>query len=702
MQRTISPLHLFIFGCLGLLACLAMMLVGAVGYFILADDPTPEVAIASPAPLPTMTTPLASAPTPLPPTAVPASPTATTLNTNPSFGRPTVANDDQNSKLQPTPLPTLAVNPPAAIIQQPVPPYAAANLDALLGATYPPHNYFDAVERLALLDLGSRTVTKPSYEVGDRETFFAGENKVEAKLMAATDHAYFWVETSLNFDQEDVDFAAEQLESYYYPLVSDLFGEAWQPGVDNDPHFSILHLDDVDNSDELGYFTDLDEYPRTLYSDSNEQEMIYLNMSQLELNEDLYFGTLVHEMQHLSQWHIDPNETAWLNEGISQLVELYVGLDTVDTAPYLEAPEVGLNSWSYDEQTIDAHYANAYLFSVYFWEQLGETAVRELVRHPANGLAAVWDLLPKYDARSLSEFVLDWAVAVYLDDPTAGTAYGFTELDLERPSFIHQIRLPNREITGTLDPFGVHYYDLFFPGLTTITFVGDTTATLFDDPTNEHGTVWFAADDNEVNGQLTAVFDLHNLNTATLTFDAWYDLEEEWDFGYVSVSTDGGDNWELLLPGHAVEGTYGPGFNGRSADTPDAHNGWVSETIYLDDYAGQLILLRFELFTDSSGPSRGLALDNIAIDELGYSTTVDDNQGEWTAVGFVQTEATLAQQWGVAIIQYGEQTQVTQLPLNSFNQGQWTVELGPGGGTLVLIPLTPFIDTPANYWLKVQ
>lgn len=520
--------------------------------------------------------------------------------------------------------------------------------------------------------------------------------------MAVSDHAYFWVEDGLDFAQDDVLFAAEQLESYYYPLVSDLFGKAWQPGVDNDPHFTILHLDDVDNSDELGYFTDLDEYPQSLYSDSNEQEMIYLNMSQLELNEDLYFGTLVHEMQHLSQWHIDPNEKAWVNEGVSQLVELYVGLDTVETAPYLEAPQVSLNLWAYDEQTIDAHYANAYLFFVYFWEQLGETAVYELVRHPANGLASVWALLPKYDTRSLSQFVLDWAVAVYLDNPTAGKAYAFTALDLDLPLIEDQIRFPKREITGTLDPFGVHYYDLFFPGLTTITFVGDTVATLFDDPDNEHGTVWFAADDNEVNSQLTAVFDLSNLDTATLTFDAWYDLEEEWDFGYVSVSTDGGTSWELLLPSHGVEGTYGPGFNGRSANAPDAHNGWVSETIYLDDYIGQLILLRFEMFTDSSGHSRGFALDNIAIDELGYSTTVDNQQGEWTAIGFVPTEAQLAQQWGVAIVQYGERPQVTQLPLNSFNQGQWTVELGPGGGTLVIVPLTPFIDTPANYWIKLQ
>lgn len=684
MPRTTFSTNLFIIGCLGLLACLAVVLVSAVAYVMMAEEPTPEVAVASPAPLPTVPT-----ATLLPATAV----------STPTPHRQPTLSSDQNSKLQPTPPPTLTLNPPTTIIQQPPPPHAAASLNALLGASYPPHNYFEAVERLALLDLGSRTVTKEPYQLGDRETFFAGEKEIEAELMAVSDHAYFWVEDGLDFAQEDVQFAADQLETYYYPLLSDLFGEAWRPGVDNDPRFSILHLDDVDNSDELGYFTDLDEYPRTLYSDSNEQEMIYLNMSQLTLNEDLYFGTLVHELQHLSQWHLDPNETAWLNEGISQLVELYVGLDTVDTTPYLDAPQVSLNLWSYDEQTIDAHYANSYLFLVYVWEQLGETAVHELVRHPANGLASVWAVLPKYDARSLPQFVLDWAVAVYLDDPTAGKAYGFMGLELERPLVQEQIYLPNREITASLDPFGVHYYTLDYPGLTTITFVGDTLTPLFDDPANERGTVWFATDDHEVNSQLTAVFDLRNLDTATLTFDAWYDLEEEWDFGYVSVSTDSGHSWELLLPQHAVEGTYGAGFNGRSADAPDATNGWISETIYLDDYTGHTILLRFELFTDASGRSRGFALDNITINELNDNAALDNH---WTASGFVPVEAQLTQQWGVAILNHSNPPQITPLPLNSFNQGQWSIELGSTGGTLVIIPLTPFVDTPANYWIKLQ
>ena len=37
--------------------------------------------------------------------------------------------------------------------------------------------------------------------------------------------------------------------------------------------------------------------------------MLYLNMGNLTVGEDLYYGTLVHEFQHLAQWNVDGNET---------------------------------------------------------------------------------------------------------------------------------------------------------------------------------------------------------------------------------------------------------------------------------------------------------------------------------------------------------------------------------------------------------
>ena len=144
--------------------------------------------------------------------------------------------------------------------------------------------------------------------------------------------------------------AAEHLETNYYARLNHLFGQPWEPGIDGDSRFSVLHLAGSGDIYELGYFSDQDEYPQTIFQDSNEQEIIFLNMGQLEIGSELYFGTLVHELQHLSQWNLDKNESTWFNEGISQLAEQYVELNTALPDAYLSQPDTRLDRWEYDDR----------------------------------------------------------------------------------------------------------------------------------------------------------------------------------------------------------------------------------------------------------------------------------------------------------------------------------------------------------------
>ena len=300
---------------------------------------------------------------------------------------------------------------PDSVRQQPPGGLEQESLAALLAADYPAHDLFTVAQRLGRSTPRSRTVPATPYQAGDLRTFFAGNGTVEARLAAVTEHTYFWVETGLEVDDETLRMAAETFEREYYPRLIHLFGQEWRPGVDNDPHFSVLHLAGDEASDaELGYFYSGDEYPRALSSGSNEQELVYLHANALAPGSDLYSGTLVHEFQHLVQWYLDGNESVWLDEGLSQLAELYVGLDTAETLDYLQAPETPLHRWGSGE-SIYAHYAATYLFCVYFWEQLGEEAVQELARHPANGLAAVASVLAGTGAdRSLTG---SWATGVW-------------------------------------------------------------------------------------------------------------------------------------------------------------------------------------------------------------------------------------------------------------------------------------------------
>jgi hypothetical protein len=248
----------------------------------------------------------------------------------------------------------------------------------------------------------------------------------------------------------------------------------------------------------------------------------------------------------------------------------------------------------------------------------------------------------------------------------------------------------------------VHYIDLDFRGPSVITFAGDTAAELIDAPPRSGEQMWFAPAENDTNAQLTAAFDLTTVEQATLKFSAWYDLEDEWDFAYVSISSNGGQSWELLLPDHAKTGNFGPAFNGRSEDASDAVEGWVKETISLNSYIGRSVLIRFEVLTDSAVLGRGFAIDDLAIPEIGYQSDVENGSDGWEVNGFVQTGWQLPQQWAVQLIHGGPEPQVVPLPLNELNQGQWRIDIGKGGGVLVIIPLTPFIDTPATYWLNME
>jgi hypothetical protein len=40
------------------------------------------------------------------------------------------------------------------------------------------------------------------------------------------------------------------------------------------------------------------------------------------------------------------------------------------------------------------------------------------------------------------------------------------------------------------------------------------------------------------------------------------------------------------------------------------------------------------------------------------------------------------------------------LELDTLNQFQGVIDLGPEGSTLVVVPLTPFVEESASYWLR--
>jgi hypothetical protein len=599
----------------------------------------------------------------------------------------------------------LDLNPPSDIEQTVLEGNEDANLMALLEANYPARDYYENAYRLSSEDVGSRVVNSGPYNLGDFKRFSTEDGSVEAELLAITEHVYFWAESSLRLNKSDVEAAALRFEAQYYDSIVKLFGEEWRPGIDGDPHFSVMHLDGFSDDGELGFFDSGDEYPKSINSSSNEQEIIYLNMENLRIGEELYFGTLVHEVQHLIHWNLDANEAAWLDEGLAQLTETYVGLDTVDTEPdYLADTGIQLNIWEYeDEDLLYAHYGASYLFVLYLWEQFGEQAIIELARHPANGMAAVFAILRDFRPDlTLSDLIGDWAVANYLDDTSGNTKFGYQNTRLSRPSHAIEVKQPPFNTVSEIEQNSVHYARLNLSGKTTISFAGDSVIELTDSPPHSGQLMFYSPGIDEVDAQLTRAFDLTNLNSATLNFWTWYDLERDFDYGYISISTDGGVSWRLLVPDNAQGGEFGPGFTGRSQDKRNNIKGWIQESISLNNFVGQPVLIRFEVLTDSAIADGGFAIDDIEIPELGYITDLEASDGGWQADGFVRLGWRVPQMWSVRYIQNGSAPQVYPLELNDQNLGQWTLGASSQGGVLVIVATTPFVTEPASYWLSLE
>ncbi|MDP4089158.1 MAG: immune inhibitor A, partial [Bacillota bacterium] len=120
----------------------------------------------------------------------------------------------------------------------------------------------------------------------------------------------------------------------------------------------------------------------------------------------------------------------------------------------------------------------------------------------------------------------------------------------------------------------------------------------------------------ETDNNITAKVDLRGKTSAALSYNIWYDIEEDWDGGFVQVSADG-INWKSLATPNTVSDFKNPDgypsiLNSLPAYTGKS-NGWLSEKIDLSAYAGKEISIRFRYATDWGTELAGMFVDNIAV-----------------------------------------------------------------------------------------
>ncbi|MET8154335.1 peptidase M6 immune inhibitor A [Actinoplanes sp. NPDC049668] len=367
----------------------------------------------------------------------------------------------------------------------------------------------------------------------------------------------------------------------------------------------------------------------------------------------MYEGTFAHEWQHLLQSYTDPDEELWVNEGLSDYAQTLVGyVDGTATVYHagMDAhlacfqgfgdvrtryntnprpcggPQNSLNLWD-EGEPIDvlADYGNAYQFMLYLRDRFGPEALSRLHRDGADqGLAGVSAALG--DDVNLYQVIHDFQTMTLVDkvvgDSPDGVMVGVPRRRVISPSLRSTVNLaePAAYDDPGAAPNGADYVRLRNAAgrplsgsqLRSVRFSGARTLPV-------QGLKWTVRDGALFSGDATDL-DVAAVVAASvpaadpvLRVRQKYATETGYDFGYVTVSADGGHTYTAVAGDRTVQGPLGPAVSGES--------GGFAETTYdLSGYAGKRILIGFRYVSDASVNKGGWLIDGV---RLGGKTVTD-------------------------------------------------------------------------------
>ena len=539
-----------------------------------------------------------------------------------------------------------------------------------------------------------------SYTQGRQDTFWLTDLEalrpytIQATLRLVTPHAYWYVEDGSNASQSDLERAAGVFEAEIYPRVSAAFGTEWTPGIDNDPHLTVLH---ARLRGAAGYFSSVDEYPSSVHPHSNQREIIYIDGNASgRIGSRQYLAVLSHELQHAIHWNGDSSEETWITEGLSEVAAAVAGYRPTNQNAFLISPTVSMINWP---DHIASYYGAAFLFLDYLATHYGTRAdLALLVKEPADGIQGIDAYLAGlgYNA-TFRDVFKDWTVAVLLDEP--GGPYGYPDKDVRVRVTARMDKSGQRE--SSIPQYSAEYTAInVLRGDIRVRFQGQRENTLL--PTSlDGGNCWWSNRGDSISSTLTQELDLSGLDTATLRFRTWFDVEEDWDYAYVEVSTDGGSTWDILPAAgtstrNPLANSFGPGYTGRS-------DGWLEAEVDLTAHARQTVLLRFHYVTDDAINNIGLCVDDISVPEIALLGGGLSEDG-WQAEGFLRTDNRVPQDYIVQIIEVGDETRVREMALDGNNFGEMTIRdlEGLDEVTVVVAALAPKTDQEASYTLTIE
>jgi immune inhibitor A len=144
---------------------------------------------------------------------------------------------------------------------------------------------------------------------------------------------------------------------------------------------------------------------------------------------------------------------------------------------------------------------------------------------------------------------------------------------------------------------------------------------------------YYSGSGNDLDNWMTNSFTLGAVSTLAAKVNV--QIEVDWDYAYLVVSTDGGAHWDNVETNLSTnDDPWGQNFgNGITGTSP----GWVDLTADLSAYTGD-VLLGFRYWTDVSAVEPGFMVDNLEI--TGHPLDGAETDTGWTFDGFTVTTGT--------------------------------------------------------------
>ena len=471
---------------------------------------------------------------------------------------------------------------------------------------------------------------------------------------------------------DQVAYLLHEFDTVIYPRDTDYFGmpdyhngsasllEAWgnvPPGYYDSTEGKNVIL--VSNVRDANYYTDYPYYIAGFYSPSFEayfdRNIINIDSYQWEerIGPDgsrpyLYEGVIAHEYQHLIHDDYFIESALWMNEGCSMFAEVLCGYPTDWSSinSFLATPDNSLTEWG-DQGGINilADYGQVYLWASYLVSNYGDDILKNYVAAHVPGVAGLESLFADlgtdfdtvYREWTLANLMCTGYTNIDFDDKEAGDLRIYEvkdkwPTDVFGTDFGNTITILDYD-TGMsmMGSYGTDYVLLSklkwqYPSM--LIFDGFDTA--WTPHWEKDGSAWYSGS-SEPLATLDLYLDVTLDGSDVLSLDTMFEIEPLWDYGFVQISTDGGNIWISLHNELYTTYDYDPGAHPDIVDNlpglTGSTGGWMSMSFDLPKHTGEAII-RFRYMTDWAYQLAGWWFDNVAIDgtlvsEDAYWSTYD-------------------------------------------------------------------------------